>query len=466
MTAAPYVSIVTASRNDDHGGNLLPRMQTFVNALLDQCREQSLALELIVVEWNPPPDRPRLADALRWTPGPCEIRIIEVPAAVHARYRHADLLPLYQMIGKNVGIRRARGEFVLATNIDVLFSTEFIRRLAARDLEKGVMYRLDRHDVHPAPPVEASIADRLAFCAGHRVRINNRIGSYALNADGSFVPESVESLQFRGGWHLEEQENGRPFRWAGNHCEILLPKNTTGGLSLEVEPGPGVRWRPFDLEIVPNGTVRIERRSLVKIPLTGDRLMLRVPDGGYVLSNDDRVLNFKMFNCAIDPAFTGPITAIPTENSLRPLLRRFRASRPAKRLEDMAPIPPPTPEPPLLHTIASGDFMLLDRENWMKLRGYAEFDVYSMNLDSLSCWAAYKAGIREEILQDPIRMYHIDHGAGWTPETSAELFARMDKIGLPWIGYPEVVEMVESGRIIFNDEDWGLASEPLPDRRM
>ena len=47
-----------------------------------------------------------------------------MPSELHARYPHGDALPLYQMIAKNVGIRRARGQFVLATNIDILFSNE------------------------------------------------------------------------------------------------------------------------------------------------------------------------------------------------------------------------------------------------------------------------------------------------------------------------------------------------------
>ncbi|MDB5305838.1 MAG: hypothetical protein JWO38_40, partial [Gemmataceae bacterium] len=70
----PYLSVVAAARNDDHGGNLLGRMQLFVNGLLEQCRRHRLPAELVLVEWNPPPDRPRLADALRWPAGsPCAV---------------------------------------------------------------------------------------------------------------------------------------------------------------------------------------------------------------------------------------------------------------------------------------------------------------------------------------------------------------------------------------------------------
>src|ERR1017187_4576924 len=111
---APYLSVVVTARNDDHGGNLLRRMQVFVDAWINQAKRHRLPSELILVEWNPPADRERLVTALRWPTemGPCQVRIIEVPAEVHSQYRYATVLPLYQMIAKNVGIRRARGQFI------------------------------------------------------------------------------------------------------------------------------------------------------------------------------------------------------------------------------------------------------------------------------------------------------------------------------------------------------------------
>src|SRR5688572_18132065 len=107
----PLLSVVATSRNDDHGANLLGRMQAFTGGFIDPCNRHSLHAELLLVEWNPPPGRPRLAQALRWPddPSPCEVRIVEVSESLHRRFAHAEALPLFQMIGKNVGIRRARG---------------------------------------------------------------------------------------------------------------------------------------------------------------------------------------------------------------------------------------------------------------------------------------------------------------------------------------------------------------------
>ena len=48
--------------------------------------------ELIIVEWNPPADRARLAERCEWPEdlGPCQVRLIEVPAELHQRFAHAE----------------------------------------------------------------------------------------------------------------------------------------------------------------------------------------------------------------------------------------------------------------------------------------------------------------------------------------------------------------------------------------
>ncbi len=169
------LSVVVVSRNDDHGINLMHRMQLFVTGWLEQAKRHNLNSELVIVEWNPLPNRPRLAQALKWPKDtvPCAIRIIEVSPEIHQRYRYADKLPVFQMIGKNVGIRRARGRFILATNVDILFSDEIIDFLASGKLTSGHMYRVDRYDV-PTDIPALSFDDQLNYCKEHIIRINSR----------------------------------------------------------------------------------------------------------------------------------------------------------------------------------------------------------------------------------------------------------------------------------------------------
>jgi len=147
--SAPYLSIVASSRNDNHGGDMTKRMRLFVNGLLHQTRKYKVAVELIIVEWNPPAGRGLLHEVL---PKPqshdkLTIRYIVVPNTLHQQYRFADVLPLYQMIGKNVGIRRAKGKFVLCTNVDLLFSNDLFAFFEQQQLDENSFYRANRCDI-------------------------------------------------------------------------------------------------------------------------------------------------------------------------------------------------------------------------------------------------------------------------------------------------------------------------------
>lgn len=99
----------------------------------------------------------------------------------------------------------------------------------------------------------------------------------------------------------------------------------------------------------------------------------------------------------------------------------------------------------------------------MELRGYPEFDLHSMNIDSMFCYMAHYGGATEQVLPDPIRIYHIEHasGSGWTPEGHELLFERLTQNGIPWLDFEEVLHCASlmaglKTTMIFNREDWGL----------
>ncbi len=181
----PQLTIVAASRNDDHGGRLQQRMGIFVRGLIAQCRRFSLHAELLMVEWNPPPDRPPLSEVLPHpAPGdPLRLRVVTVPRAIHDAYPLSPVIPLHQMIAKNVGIRRARAPFVLATNVDLLFSDALVARLAAGGFDPRAYYRANRCDVPDDVDPAWDVARQLAYCAPRVVR---RLGAVA--PDDRVVP--------------------------------------------------------------------------------------------------------------------------------------------------------------------------------------------------------------------------------------------------------------------------------------
>jgi hypothetical protein len=551
LAGDPYLSVVVTARNDDHGGDLLGRMQVFVAGWIEQARRYAIPSELIIVEWNPPQDRPRLIDALRWPEdlGPCEVRFIEVPPELHARYAHGAALPLYQMIAKNVGIRRARGQFLLVTNIDILFSNELAEYLAARRLERGRMYRIDRHDAMSDVPVDAPVAEQLAYCETHLIRVNRREGSFPVKPDGSPLLEARDvaardsGIGLGSGWYaLESYLPPQVFRWAGELAELVLeaPPEPGQALVLDIEPGVTTGGMPLELAIEVDGKAPVrqilDRRQRVRLRFGlqyPTRVRLRTRDGGVRLYSDPRPMNFRLFavnwerprksedgSQALEATLLpvqwtqraptlwhglmhllrrlaegGPLVrlTVPVSNRLRRQLRFYldcggltgmirhpraalRACRAGEAASRQPPGNAPKPRqnaPDFLHTNACGDFTLMAREHWFDLRAYPEMDLFSMNLDSLFCFAAHYGGACEEMLADPMRIYHIEHGSGsgWTPEGQAKLFERIAAKGLTFVENEEVLAMAAQMRrfeapMIFNHEDWGMAAFALPETRV
>jgi hypothetical protein len=315
---------------------MLRRLGVFVDGLLELANRHRLEGELIIVEWNPPVG-PRLHEVLKpQNSSDClSIRFIEVPPAVHNQIRNSDTIPLFQMIAKNVGIRRARGDYVVATNQDILFSDALIGFLAGGDLDDRCMYRIDRYDVPEDMPIGVPIDHLFEWCKESVIRVHRRYGSF-------------------------ERRRGALRKW------------------------PVLRWQfPIDAARLANAGIK----------------------------------------------------------HLSELLRSAR-----------------------VHTNGCGDFTLLSRERWNRLRGYAEFPLFSMHLDSLLCWQAVTAGAEQRILRRPYRIYHMEHPHSWvTMDWREKLNTFVDK---PWLDLGILYQVRDELRhehnaAPINDPNWGFADLEL-----
>jgi hypothetical protein len=192
----PYLSLVLASRNDGYAGGMLRRIEVCISAFITQMERFDIPSEVILVDWNPPAGR-GLWDALEWPAAlrRCTVRVITVPPALHATLPFADRLPILIHRARNVGIRRARGTFILATSPDILLSDELAQWFGRRELDLDCMYRIARRDV----PIEAleydSHAKRLKYCRTHVQQSHGQEGSHRIeglphlftNAAGDFT---------------------------------------------------------------------------------------------------------------------------------------------------------------------------------------------------------------------------------------------------------------------------------------
>ncbi|PCJ50619.1 MAG: hypothetical protein COA74_02270 [Gammaproteobacteria bacterium] len=317
------LSIVVTSRNDTHVERMADRTQIFINSIIFLAEKHQVNLELIIVEWNPPNDRPLMAKQFNFPknhPYLC-IRIITVDEEIHNRYDCSDLMPLYQMIAKNIGVRRARGKFILATNIDILLSEKLFIEITSNRLKKGNIYRSNRWDV------DRAILD-------------------------------ISSP--------EQQLNKAP--------ELCFQVNYKHG-----------------------------------------------------------------------------ITAINDRNKRTTILQNNPAN---------------SDKTSSLHTLACGDFQLLHRDDWHKVKGYSELDAFSFHLDSLFELTCYHADLKEVIFDDTHPHFHIDHTIGVQVNTGQYktkeqiVFTHISMITLRSL---DLRQSKEKNFFINNSINWGLAGYRLPD---
>lgn len=468
--ARPYLSVVATARNDNHGGDLAHRMQIFVTALAAQCERHRVGAELIVVEWNPPEDNPPLAAALRWPETPwCDIRVVRVPSDIHARLDHADRLPLFQMIAKNVGIRRARGEYVLATNVDVLLSDGLMDVIAQRRLIPGRLYRADRHDVTADIPVDAPVEEQLRLCASRVIRICQREGTLDLR-DGAFyrIYHELSKLPWWLGFVIQS------FYWARRRFWLRVATTRTI-IDDVIDFGKNVatawlqrvatftEWVKGWLEahVASHGPLEPRpqppRRRLRRRVAHASRLLLPRPQP----PRHRRLLLPRVARRERNaPARLRRFAAGLQARSVY-YRTRYRSIREAWEWEKARV---------RLHTNASGDFTLMSRRDWDAVRGYAELQLFSMHIDGLLLYQAHYAGIREHFLHDPV--YHLEHGSGFKPDVDGlkALNERLERGAIPQITNEQFMEWAmtmyrEKRPILFNDERWGMANEPLEEER-
>lgn len=484
---APYLSVVIAARNDNHGGDMLHRMQAMLDSWIVQAEQYELESEIVVVEWNPPEDRPRLREALRWPQFAerCDVRFIEVPSAVHASLRNSAAIPLHQMTAKNAGIRRSRGEFVLATNLDVICSAELMRFLAQRELQPGAMYRMDRYDVSRDLPMHASIDELLEFCSTHRLRVFAREGDFQLSPDGTRMLEAEDIISkdcgayFGAGWSPVESSLGERYRWVDPEAEFWIDQRGAGarGIALDAEVGPSAGSDPVAIEIVDQmgslvaeGEVRGRCRlhACFRRPLSG-RVLFRTRGRTFPLSNHPRIVNLRVFTVDLpkhdhaDATPSGRLQVIDSGDAFDWSRSQSPASPEASAVKNADH----------LHANAAGDFTLLSRTNWFALRGYAELPISPLHMDYLFCYSAYHAGLRESILSEPMRIYHVEHasGAGWTPEGEPERAARVRRAGIAEMTHAYVARFVDlmrryDGPILFNGTNWGMGDFHFTERTL
>jgi len=187
--AATYLTVILTGRNDDFGGDFNGRFFRALRFNHEQLTQAAIPHEFVFVEWRPIEGKPYLATLLAdhchdLQPG--QLTSYVVDPAYHDALSLNPRLQFQEFIAKNVGIRRATGDYILTTNTDIYLSRDIIGRIAEQRLERGVLYRAARHDLKPYSDV--SFVDWALLEDERNCEVVNRITPpYFTNASGDFL---------------------------------------------------------------------------------------------------------------------------------------------------------------------------------------------------------------------------------------------------------------------------------------
>lgn len=134
------VAAVVVGRNDDYMPDFKERLHATIAWNI-----RYLVDEVVFVEWNPPSDRELLSLSLT-KEFPC-LRAYIVPPEIHLRLCQNLRLPLMEYHAKNVGLRRARSSWLMATNADVALGAETVRELTQNPLADNIAWTAQRVDI-------------------------------------------------------------------------------------------------------------------------------------------------------------------------------------------------------------------------------------------------------------------------------------------------------------------------------
>lgn len=185
------LSIVFGGRNDNYGGNFTERTLLALNRNLAEAQKYEVDLEWIWVEWNPPNE-----NYLAYLLAPLGVTCYVVSPAIHARVVKGALV-WHEGFDRNVGYRRAKGDWLLGTNPDVVFSPPIWEFWQRGEFDRETLYRAERHDLgcqyfsEPFPVMRAHVILK------HRMsnpEMTNACGDFAMfsNTYGLGYNEAID----------------------------------------------------------------------------------------------------------------------------------------------------------------------------------------------------------------------------------------------------------------------------------
>ncbi|KAI8052715.1 hypothetical protein BDF21DRAFT_468436 [Thamnidium elegans] len=158
-----YLTIIVVSRNDNYGNFQYERFQNMLDSTFLMAEETKTSIELLIVEWNPDKNKRRIQDTYRFRRSEyLTYRILTVPQKIHDTFKYNTLKSVYEFEGKNFGIRHARGEFIVCTNQDDIWSNNMYQATQSMSWQKNMIYTQFQDEHSPENTVESTTLVQLS----------------------------------------------------------------------------------------------------------------------------------------------------------------------------------------------------------------------------------------------------------------------------------------------------------------
>ena len=313
------------------------------------------------------------------------------------------------MMATNVGIRRARGAFILSTNFDIIFSDRIFESLK-NNLDGNTIYTAIRYDVpHKFPDISNN--EKIKYAKKNYIRIH--LHNYTL------------SVRAKDIWRLRV---GGKIYCLYRIMQIELKKILSNKKREKYSNNffiYFIKFFVFQIKMLISIIFKINKLNKFTI----------------YFSKSINFLNSLKIRCL--NKFKKYLSLMLSTYNFFLLLTN--------------------PKNP--HTNACGDFTLCSKEVWLKLRGYPEWDLQSWHLDSVFIYQGKNFGYKTKVINGPI--YHIEHsaGSGFTPEYQEILFNRFRDNKIPYLSNEDLKNLIENQIkdkfTIYNDSSWGLNNDNL-----
>ena len=133
------ISAVVVSRNDDYGGNLNERAIYCLNSLINTFDE------VIYVDWNSPTHSLLYDIQDKLTPKGNLKHIVITPDIAKVLVNNDPQAQVCcEVLARNMGIRRAEGDYIVSTNIDVIAPKREHLEEVIKNLDKNTFYTISR----------------------------------------------------------------------------------------------------------------------------------------------------------------------------------------------------------------------------------------------------------------------------------------------------------------------------------